>query len=194
MHDDRSRLREALAAALGAARDARAPERVVILLEGAYRSLESTQFVDADMIRWAEASLGAWRRWSSSRAGGEHSVIVVDPHGVVAAAVQSAADACGITNVCVVTTRNATLEALATHPPTAIVFDVDGELAPTMELLDWLATDFPHIVRIGCAAAAEPFMRPRERALFDAVVERPPTAESLRRALDARQQPRSSLG
>src|SRR3954469_24973980 len=91
MHDDRSRLREALGAALAAAQDARAPERVIVLLQGAYRSLESAHFVDAEMIRWAEASLGAWRRWSATRDVAAHRLLVVDPTGALGATVRTAA-------------------------------------------------------------------------------------------------------
>ncbi len=182
MHD-RTRLREALAAALAAAHDARAPDRVLALLQGAYRSLESTHFVDADMIRWAEASLGAWRRWSTARDHAEHRLLVVDPTGALGDSVRAAAATAALGEVEVVRTRTATLEVLATHAPTAIVFDLDGELVPTVELLDWLATEFPHILRVGCTASPGSLTRERERFLYHAIVARPPSPDALRAAL-----------
>lgn len=195
MHDDRSRLREALAAALGAAQDAHAPQRVLALLQGAYRSLESAQFVDADMMRWAEASLGAWRRWSATVDAGEHRLLVVDPADVLGEAVRAALAGAQVGAVRVVATRSATLEALATQPPTAILFDLDSALAPTLEMLEWLSTEFPQIRRIGCTATSNSVVGlARERALYDAIIERPPTGEALRHALRQPSQPHSSHG
>jgi hypothetical protein len=194
MHDDRSRLREALATALAAAQDACAPERVIALLRGAYRSLESAHFVDADMIQWAEASLGAWRRWSAARDQGQQRLLVVDAAGEVADAVRAAARIVALGTVGVVTTRNAALEALATHPPAAIVFDLDGELAPTTELLEWLSTEFPNIRRIGCTSHADPFVRPRDRALYGAIIGHPPSVSELEDAILSLPERLSSLG
>jgi hypothetical protein len=194
MHDDRSRLREALAAALAAAQDARAPERVIVLLQGAYRSLESSHFVDAEMIRWAEASLGAWRRWSATRKGAEHRLLVVDATSALGVAVRTAVELAALGTVRVVETRTAILEALATHLPTVIVFDLDAELAPTSELLAWLSTEFPQIRRIGCTASVDTLQQSRDRALFHAIIPRPPTAATLRHALLQAPQKRTSLG
>src|SRR5437763_14627148 len=83
MHD-RMRLREALAAALAEAHHARAPERLLVLLQRAYQSLESSRFVDDDVIRWAEAGLGAWRRWATAPGRLAHRLLVVDRAGELA--------------------------------------------------------------------------------------------------------------
>src|SRR4051794_26378767 len=109
MHD-RTRLREALAAAIAAAEEARAPDRVLALLRGAYRSLESTRYLDDDMIRWAEAGLGAWRRWSAVRASVDHRLLVVDAAGELAPSLRQIADELGIAQLDVADTRSAALE------------------------------------------------------------------------------------
>jgi hypothetical protein len=181
---DRSRLREALAAALAAAQESRAPDRVLALLRGAYRSLESARFVDDDMIRWAEAGLGAWRRWSAQYAPTDHHLLVVDPSDSLVEELRTFATDLRIARVDVVKTRSATLEVLATQPPTAVMFDLDAhELAPTAEMLEWLATEFPHIRRIGCSQSSESFLVLRERGLYHAIVAKPPTSAQLASAL-----------
>lgn len=195
MHD-RLRLREALADAIAGAEEARAPDRVLALLRGAYRTLESTQFVDDDMIRWAEAGLGAWRRWLALQAQSTQStrtLLVVDGDGALAAALSALADDASIGRVRAAASRNAALEALATEPPDAVVFDCDAaDLAPTGELLDWLATDLPHLLRLGYAS--DPDALPaRERSLFHAVLAKPPAVAPLVAAL-ARDGRRSSTG
>lgn len=188
--DDRSRLREALAAALAAAQEARAPDRVLALLRGAYRSLDSQHFVDDDMIRWAEAGLGAWRRWSMQQAPTRHHLLVVDGSNSLAADLRALAPELSIARVDVVTSRSATLEALATRPPTAVVFDLDAqELAPTVEMLEWLAAEFPEIRRIGCAQMTGSFMELQQRGLYHALVPKPPTSEHLATALPSTTDP-----
>jgi hypothetical protein len=181
---DRTRLREALAAALAAAQEARAPDRVLALLRGAYRSLDSSRFVDDDMIRWAEAGLGAWRRWSAQNVPTTHHLLVVDGPESLANELRVLASELRISRVDLVTSRSATLEALATQPPTAVVFDLDArELAPTFEMLEWLATEFPQIRRIVCAEATGAFMVLRDRGLYHAVLPKPLTREHLATAL-----------
>jgi hypothetical protein len=177
---DRRRLREALADALAAARDVRAPDRVLALLRGAYRSLDSPRFVDDDMIRWAEAGLGAWRRWASQNSTSDHHLLVVDASESLADELRTIAPELRIARVDVVRSRSATLEALATQPPTAVVFDLDAlDLVPTVELLEWLATEFPHILRIGCAQTTAAFLVLRDRGLYHAILPRPPTSTDL---------------
>jgi hypothetical protein len=181
---DRTRLREALADALSAAHDARAPDRVLALLRGAYRSLDSARFVDDDMIRWAEAGLGAWRRWSAQNSPNDHHLLVVDASDSLADELRTLAPELRIARVDVVKTRSATLEALATQPPTAVVFDLDAfDLVPTVEMLEWLATEFPHIRRIGVAQTTESFLALRDRGLYHAILPRPTTSTDLATAL-----------
>jgi CheY-like chemotaxis protein len=183
MHD-RARLREALATAIAAAQDARAPDRVLALLRGAYRSLESAHFVDPDMIRWAEAGLGAWRRWSASRANVEHRLLIVDPAGELAPTLQQLAPDLGVVQLEVARSRSATLEMLATQSPSAILFDHDaGELAPSVEMLEWLATDFAHIRRIGFARQTDGHDWMRGRGLYHTLLAKPPAREQLELAL-----------
>jgi hypothetical protein len=181
---DRTRLREALAAALAAAQDARAPDRVLALLRGAYRSLDSARFVDDDMIRWAEAGLGAWRRWSAQIAPADHHLLIVDASRSLAEELRTVASSLRIARIDVVTTHSKTLDVLATQSPTAVLFDLDApELLPTIELLEWLATEFPHIRRIGCSQSHESFLILRERGLYHAILSRPPTSTELGSAL-----------
>src|SRR4051812_11595614 len=85
--NDRNLLREALASAIASAEEARAPERVLGLLRAAFRTLESARFVDEDMIRWAEAGLGAWRRWCAGRRGA-HRIVVVDSRGALSSTLE----------------------------------------------------------------------------------------------------------
>jgi hypothetical protein len=189
---DRTRLREALAAALAEAQEAHAPDRVLALLRGAYRSLDSAQFVDDDMIRWAEAGLGAWRRWSAQLAPTQHHLLVVDGSNSIADDLRALAPGIQIARVEVVTSRAGTLEALATQPPTAVLFDLDAhELAPTKEMLEWLATEFPQIRRLGCAEATGPYMLLQQRGLYHAVLPKPPTSEQLATVLAAAANPSS---
>jgi hypothetical protein len=191
---DRSRIREALAAAIAAAQEAHAPDRVLALLRGAYRSLDSARFVDDDMIRWAEAGLGAWRRWSAQNAPSAHHLLVVDSSDSLANELRGLAPELRIARVDVVTSRSATLEALATQPPTAMIFDLDArELVPTVEMLEWLATQFPEIRRIGCAEATGSFMVLRDRGLYHAVLPKPPTSEHLASALPSTTDPTTPL-
>jgi hypothetical protein len=186
MHD-RLRLREALAAALAAAQEAQAPDRVLALLQGAYRTLESARFADEDMIRWAEAGLGAWQRWWASHvraARREHRLLVVDATEELAQALRVVGPDLGVSRVDAVGSRTAMLEALATQPPTAVVFDLDTpRLAPTVELLEWLATDFDRVRRIGFARTADGFLPLRERGLYHALLPKPPTRALLGTAL-----------
>ncbi|MCU1280311.1 MAG: hypothetical protein JWM53_3857 [bacterium] len=192
MHD-RTRLREALAAALVAAQQARAPDRVLALLRGAYRSLDSARFVDDDMIRWAEAGLGAWRRWSAQNVPSDHHLLVVDASDSavdgsdsLVEALRALAPELRIARVDAVKSRSATLEALATQPPTAVVFDLDThDLVPTIEMLEWLAAEFPQIRRIGYARSAESSVRPRERSLYHAIFPKPPTSAQLASVLSS---------
>ena len=182
MHD-RTRLREALAAALAAAQEARAPDRVMALLRGAYQSLDSARFVDHDMIRWAEAGLGAWRRWATQGVPRGHHLLLVAPSESLGDELRALAPALHLTRIDVVTSRSATLEALATQPPTAVVFDLDEpELVPTTEMLEWLAMEFPQIRRIGCSHSTQPLLA-RERRLYHAILSKPPTSEELATAL-----------
>ena len=193
MHD-RARLREALADAIAAAEDAVAPDRVLALLRGAYRSLDSSRFVDDDMIRWAEAGLGAWRRWWSSRGGPAHRLLVVDADGELAAALREIAADDNSLHVEVVATRTATLEALATQTPTAVVFDLDSrELAPTAEILEWLATDFGQLRRVGYRDGVDAPPTLHDRGLLHAVLTKPPDRDSLFAALDPDRQARVSV-
>jgi hypothetical protein len=194
MHD-RVRLREALAAAIAAAQEAGAPDRMLALLQAAYRSLDSARFVDDDMIRWAEAGLGAWRRWASGPWTTEHRLLVVDAVGQLAAAMRTAGgDDSGI-HIEAVGTRNATLEALATQSPTAIVFDLDGaELGPSVEMLEWLATEFGQLRRIGYSDAIDRHLLLRDRGLYHAVLIKPPAREPLLAALESTAKYRFSVG
>src|SRR5438270_4887007 len=137
MHDP-LRLRERLAGALAAAREARAPDRVLALLQGAYRALESTRFVDDDMIRWAEAGLAAWHRWSSLHARVAHRLLVVDGAGELAPSLAAIAHEMQVAHIEVARSKTATLEALARRAPTAIIFDQDETgLAPSTGMLEW---------------------------------------------------------
>jgi hypothetical protein len=182
----RNQLREALASAIASAEEARAPERVLDLLRGAFRTLDSTRFVDEDMIRWAEASLGAWRRWCASRQSSQR-IIVVDRNGVVDSALQQIAVDLGLGGVRIARSRNAALEALATYSPTVIVFDRDGtDLAPTIEMLEWLSTDLPQIRRIAYTEQ-NASVSVRERSLYHALLPKPPERESFAIAITQRQ-------
>jgi hypothetical protein len=194
MHD-RVRLREALAGAIAAAQEAGAPDRMLTLLRAAYRSLDSARFVDEDMIRWAEAGLAAWRRWASAPLTTEHRLLVVDPGGELAAALRTVgSDDSGI-HVEAVGTRNATLEALATQSPTVIVFDLDAvELAPSVEMLEWLATEFGQLRRIGYSAAVDRHLLLRDRRLYHAVLTKPPARATLLAALESSAKYRFSVG
>lgn len=181
---DRTRLREALASAIAGAEEARAPERVLGLLRGAYRSLESARYVDEDMIRWAEAGLGAWRRWSALRASVEHRLLVVDSASELAPTLRQIAGEIGIVELEVASTRSGTLEMLATRRPTAIIFDQDArQLAPSVEMLEWLATDFASIRRIGFSQQVNEHDWMRGRGLYHALLAKPPAREALELAL-----------
>jgi hypothetical protein len=174
---NRTHLREALAAAIVSAEEARAPDRMLDLLRGAFRSLDSAQFVDDDMIRWAEAGLGAWRRWCASESG-SHRIIVVDDSGRVSSAIQAITAALELGSVRIAASHTSALEALATYQPTAIVFDRDGgALAPSVEMLEWLATDLPHVRRIAFTQdeAAVPI---RERSQYHVVLSKPPARDT----------------
>lgn len=190
MHD-RLRLREALADAISAAQEARAPDRVLGLLRGAYRTLESAHFVDDDMIRWAEASLGAWRRWLAAQRRGAYRILVVDD-GALEQTVKALAAEGALGTVRVARSHSAALEALATDTPDVVLFDCDATVAPTAELLEWLATDLPQLLRIGYAHDPNG-VGVRERQRFDVLLPKPATLPSLRAALDVRE-PRFSTG
>ena len=191
MHD-RMRLREALAAALTTAEEAGAPERLIALLRSAYATLESSRFVDQDLIQWAEASLGAWRRWSAGRRSTGRGILVVSDDCALTSAISRIAADAALGPVRVAQTHRAALEALAAETPDALLFDHDAErLAPSAEMLEWLATDLPLIIRVGYARDPSA-MAPRERGLYHAVLATPPAASPLLAAIAARRDPRSS--
>ena len=181
---ERLRLRDALAGAIAAAEEARAPERVLELLRGAYRTLESSRFVDEDMIRWAEAGLGAWRRWSATRLPSDQRLLIIAPGHELAESVRAMAERSQLAAVTIVHTRTAALEALATLSPTVLIFDHDSvELAPSIEMLEWLATDFASVRRIGYCAQPAADAWQRERGLYHALLPKPPTLDALLKAL-----------
>lgn len=189
------RLREALADAIAAAEEAVAPERVLALLRGAYRSLDSSRFVDDDMIRWAEAGLGAWRRWSSGRGGRAHRLLVVAAGGELASALRDLACDAEDIHIEDASTRTATLEALATQTPTAVVFDLDApDLAPTADMLEWLAADFGQLRRIAYGNPIDAHAVLRDRGLLHAILPKPPDRDQLLAALDPAPQARTSVG
>jgi len=184
--NERNQLREALASAIASAEEACAPERVLGLLQAAFRTLDSARFVDDDMIRWAEAGLGAWRRWSVSQQG-SHRIIVVDSRSDIAPTLQQIADELSLGSVRIAPSRNAALEALATYAPTAIVFDRDSsDLAPTVEMLDWLCTDLAHVRRIAFTQR-DAGISMRERSLYHALLPKPPDRESFIAAITVSQ-------
>src|SRR6266542_704578 len=174
---ERNQLREALASAIASAEEVGAPERILGLLRGAFRTLDSARLVDEDMIRWAQAGLGAWRRWRAGGAGAHRIIVVANRDGVGAFLQQIAADL-ELGGVRISASRNAALEALATFGPTAIVFDRDGtDLAPTAEMLEWLSTDLPQIRRIAYTDD-DSVISLRERCLYHALLPKPPERES----------------
>ena len=192
MHDV-MRLRKALTAALAAAAEARAPERVVALLRGAYATLESARFVDDDAIKWAEASLGAWRRWAAGRRSAGRGLLVVAVDDELVRAVEAIAADAALGAVRLAQSPRAALEALAVATPDAILFDHDGgPLAPSTEMLEWLATDLPLVIRLGYVRDPSTIAT-RERALYHAVLAKPPAASTLLAAI-ARREPSSSTG
>jgi hypothetical protein len=175
--NERNQLREALASAIASAEEARAPERVLGLLRAAFRTLDSARLIDDDMIRWAEAGLGAWRRWSVSQQGSQR-IIVIDNRSGIAPALQQIVDELSLGGVRIAMSRNAALEALATYAPTAIVFDRDlTDLVPTVEMLEWLSTDLSHIRRIAFTQD-DAGISMRERSLYHALLPKPPDRES----------------
>lgn len=142
------------------------------------------------MLRWAEAGLGAWRRWSEQDTPSDHHLLVVDSSESLANELRALAPGLRISRVDVVTSRSSTLEALATQLPTAVVFDLDlRELAPSVEMLEWLATEFPQIRRIGCSRATGSFLVLRERGLYHAILSKPPTTAELTTALPSMSDP-----
>jgi hypothetical protein len=184
--NERNQLREALASAIASAEEAGAPERVIALLRAAFRTLDSARLVDDDMIRWAEAGLGAWRRWCMSQRG-SHRIIVVDSRSSLSLRLQQIADDLALGGLRIAATRNAALEALATYGPTAIVFDRDlRDIAPTVEMLEWLSTDLSHIRRIAFAEH-DAGISMRERSLYHALLAKPPDRESFITALSLSQ-------
>jgi hypothetical protein len=188
-------LREALATAIEAAEEAGAPDRLHGLLLAAYRSLDSDRFVDEDMLRWAEASLGAWRRWSSGHWTSQHRLLVVDAADQLADSLRAVNSEDKDFRIEAVGTRTATLEALATKTPTAVIFDLDApELAPSIEMLEWLSTEFGQLRRIGYTTRLEPHLPLRDRALYHAVLLKPPERDSLMAALESSAKARIGVG